>query len=140
VAESPCRDRLALGGLIAEGGRILGVDNMLDCSELDAGLSPALGSLKPELGGFSPELGGLSLEMGGLSIGVPTFLGEVPPVEKELGPVVFRLLAIDFLGGFLVLWIDELRASLALTVPTSGLVGFEIAAVRGFAEKSLGLT
>ena len=106
---------------------------LLDCSELDAGLSnPALGSLKPELGGFSPELGGLSLEVGiGLSIGVPTFLGEddPPTVENELGPVVFRLLATDFLGRFLVLWIEELSESLGLAGPTSGLVGFVIAAV-----------
>ena len=91
----PWRDRLALGGLIAEeGGRILGVESMFDCSDL----SPELGGFKPELGGFSPELSGLSLERGGLSIGVPTFLGDVPAMEKELGPVVFKLLAIVFLA------------------------------------------
>ena len=80
-------------------------------------LSPALGGFKPELGGLSPELGGRSLDNGGLSIGVPTFLGEAPPVEKELGPVVFRLLAIVVLaeGCFLVFWMEVLRESLGFT-------------------------
>ena len=135
----PWRDRLALGGLIAEeGGRILGVESTFDCS----GLSPALGGFKPELGGLSPEFGGLSLERGGLSMGVTTFLGDVPAREKELGPVVFRLLATVFLteGWFLMFWIDEFRESLDLTGPTSGLVGFGRVAEGVLAEKSLGLT
>ena len=134
----PWRDRLALGGLIAEedGGRILGVESMFSV------FSPTLvvGGLKPELGGLSPELGGLSLDSwGGLSIGVTTFLGEVPPGEKELGPVVFRLLAIVVLaeGCFLTFWMEVLRESLGFT---SGLVGLEIVAEGVFAEKDLGLT
>ena len=93
-------------------------------SELCGGFSPALGSFKPELGGLSPELGGLSLELGGLSSGVSIFLSDVSE-EKGLGPVVFRLLATGFLkeGEFLMFWIDELRESLDLIDPASGLMG-----------------
>ena len=130
--------------MIAEedGGRILGVESTFSVFSptLVGGLKPLVGGLKPELGGLSPELGGLSLDSwGGLSIGVTTFLGEVPPGEKELGPVVFRLLAIVVLaeGCFLTFWMEVLRESLGFT---SGLVGLEIVAEGVFAEKDLGLT
>ena len=125
---------------MAEGGRILGVDNKPGSSELCGGFSPALGSFKPELGGLSPELGGLSLELGiGLSTGVSTFLSDVSE-EKGVGPVVFRLLATGFLkeGEFLMFWIDELRESLDLIDPASGLMGLlGMALVGVLAERSL---
>ena len=80
-------------------------------------LSPTLGGFKPVLGGLSPELGGLSLDRGGLNIGLPTFLGGVSPAEKELGPVVLRLLPIVVLTEdcFLMFWMDELKESLGFT-------------------------
>ena len=80
-------------------------------------LSPTLGGFKLVLGGLSPELGGLSLDRGGLNIGLPTFLGGVSPAEKELGPVVLRLLPIVVLTEdcFLMFWMEELRESLGFT-------------------------